>query len=161
MNRAIPLSRLVVRRPLFQTQQMNMSNVVSKYITSVIRRFMPKRTTIDNAHLLFHNCKERANNPYWYTRGMVSNDFRGKQIMLMVHVWMMHKRLLAGGREGQRVQEVLFGELWDDTSDRIRTYDVQEMSVSVDAVQFFVQLLFYFILIGSDLTYLGFRSISI
>lgn len=81
--------------------------------------------------------------------------------MLMVHVWMMHKRLLAGGREGQRVQEVLFGELWDDTSDRIRTYDVQEMSVSVDAVQFFVQLLFCFILIGSDLTFLGFRSISI
>ena len=48
----------------------------------------------------------------------------------MVHIWMIHKRLLAEGDDGQRVQEGLFDELWEDTTNRIRAQGVGEMSVS-------------------------------
>lgn len=60
---------------------------------------------------------------------MVSNDFRSKQIMLMVHIWMMHKKLITEGDDAQLVQECLFDELWEDTSNRIRGAGINELSV--------------------------------
>jgi hypothetical protein len=47
----------------------------------------------------------------------------------MVHVWMMHRRLITEGKEGQRVQEAMFDQLWEDTSNRIRSHGVNELSV--------------------------------
>lgn len=48
----------------------------------------------------------------------------------MIHVWMIHKRLITEGREGQRLQEALFDQLWEDTSNRIRAVGIGELSVS-------------------------------
>jgi len=62
---------------------------------------------------------------------MVSHDFRSKQIMLMVHIWMMHKKLISEGDDGHVVQECLFDELWEDTSNRIRGAGISELSVSL------------------------------
>lgn len=62
---------------------------------------------------------------------MVSHDFRSKQIMLMVHIWMMHKKLISEGDDGHVVQECLFDELWEDTSNRIRGAGINELSVSL------------------------------
>ena len=62
--------------------------------------------------------------------GMIGTDFRSKQILLMVHVWMMHKRLIVEGKDGLLVQEALFDEVWEDTSNRIRGQGINELSVS-------------------------------
>jgi hypothetical protein len=48
----------------------------------------------------------------------------------MIHIWIIHKRLLLEGKEGLNVQESLFDELWEDTSNRIRGCGINEMSVS-------------------------------
>jgi len=119
-----------VRRAPLQTQQMKMSNVISRTIEKLISKYGPTRTTIGNARSLLHNCKNRADDPYWYTHGMVSHDFRSKQIMLMVHIWMMHKKLISEGDDGHVVQECLFDELWEDTSNRIRGAGINELSVN-------------------------------
>jgi cytochrome b pre-mRNA-processing protein 3 len=47
----------------------------------------------------------------------------------MLHVWLIHKRLIMEGKEGQRLQEALFDQLWEDTSNRIRSKGIGEMSV--------------------------------
>ena len=39
-------------------------------------------------------------------------------MLLVLHVWMVHKRLLTEGKRGLLVQESLFDTLWDNTSDR-------------------------------------------
>ena len=49
----------------------------------------------------------------------------------MVHVWMMHKRLITEGKDGLLVQEALFDELWEDTANRIRGQGINELSVSI------------------------------
>ena len=47
----------------------------------------------------------------------------------MVHIWMMHKKLISEGDDGHVVQECLFDELWEDTSNRIRGAGINELSV--------------------------------
>ena len=48
----------------------------------------------------------------------------------MVHVWMLHRRLLVEGNKGTTLQECMFDELWDDTSIRIRNAGIREMMVN-------------------------------
>jgi hypothetical protein len=119
-------------------------------VVKVVKRYVPDRTDLGNARDLLYICKNQADNALWYTRkshfcllkkkfpyfscfvtagGMVGTDFRAKQILLMVHVWMMHRRLITEGKEGQRVQEAMFDQLWEDTSNRIRSHGVNELSV--------------------------------
>ena len=56
--------------------------------------------------------------------------------MLILHIWMVHKRLQQsdftenGSREGKNIQECLFDEVWEDTSARIRSMGINELSVN-------------------------------
>lgn len=52
------------------------------------------------------------------------------QTLIMVHVWMLHRRLLLEGSKGTTLQECMFDELWDDTSIRIRNAGIQEIMVN-------------------------------
>jgi len=63
------------------------------------------RTTIGNAKSFLFNCKMHVDNPQWHTTGLIGTDFRSKQILLMLHIWMIHKRLLMEGKEGLAIQE--------------------------------------------------------
>jgi hypothetical protein len=60
---------------------------------------------------------------------MLGNDFRSKHNLLVVHVWMVHRRLITEGKEGLLVQEAVFDELWEDTCSRIRGAGINELSV--------------------------------
>jgi hypothetical protein len=51
-------------------------------------------------------------------------------MLLVLHVWMVHKRLLTEGKRGLLVQESLFDTLWDNTSDRMYKKGIPEISVS-------------------------------
>ena len=90
------------------------------------------KTTMGSARALFFNCKNQADNPFWYSRGRIGKDFRGRHTMLMTHIWMIHKRLIAAdmGTQGKQIQECLFDELWEDTSNRIRGVGINELSVN-------------------------------
>lgn len=58
-------------------------------------------------------------------------NFRGKHALLMVHLWMVHKRLLSENiPNGKDVQEAMFDFLWEDTCSRIRQAKVNELSVN-------------------------------
>lgn len=61
--------------------------------------------------------------------GLVGTDFRSKQVLLMIHIWILHKRLISDGKDGLLLQEALFDALWEDTSNRIRGQGVNELSV--------------------------------
>ena len=93
---------------------------------------MDGKTTLGSARALFFNCKNQADNTFWYTRGRVGKDFRSRHTMLMTHIWMVHKRLLSEdmGAQGRKIQECMFDELWEDTSSRIRGVGIGELSVN-------------------------------
>lgn len=62
--------------------------------------------------------------------GGFPSNFRTTHTLLMLHIWMVHKRLLKEGKLGKQIQECLFDELWEDTSHRIRGEGIPEISVN-------------------------------
>jgi cytochrome b pre-mRNA-processing protein 3 len=59
-----------------------------------------------------------------------SKNFMQHQQLLMLHVWMIHRRLLKESESGKALQEVLFDTLWEDTTRRIRATGVHELTVN-------------------------------
>jgi len=88
------------------------------------------KNTLAVARSLYFNVKAQAELPHWYHKGLIANDFRARQTLIMVHVWMLHRRLLIEGNKGTTLQECMFDELWDDTSIRIRNAGIQEIMVN-------------------------------
>ncbi len=97
---------------------------------SFMRLFGKGKNTLAIARSLFFNGKNQAELPHWYTAGKIANDFRSRQTMIMIHVWMLHSRLLKEGTKGTMLQECMFDELWDDTCIRIRNAGINEIMVT-------------------------------
>lgn len=64
-----------------------------------------------------------------FAAAKLGHDFRSNHMLLVVHVWMIHKRLQREGKPGLQVQEALFDALWDDSSNRIHLKGIPEISV--------------------------------
>jgi hypothetical protein len=79
---------------------------------------------------LFNIAERHVAHPYWQRHAQVGEDFRSHHMLLMVHIWMIHKRLLKEGQRGLTVQESLFDLLWDNTSDRMHKKGIPEISLN-------------------------------
>ena len=119
-------------------------------MASLLRRLLGGNTTLGLSRSLLFNCKNQAGHDDWFhaAKGMVGTDFRARHSILMVHVWLIHRRLLQCGKSASAgapssssssssgsgkslsIQESLFDELWDDTSVRIRAAGINELSVN-------------------------------
>jgi len=101
-------------------------------MTSFIKKFFNRRTTLGNALSLLKTCKSQSELPGWYSRGLLTEDFRAKHSIFLIHVWIVQRRLLMpdAGKEGIFVQEAMFDEFWDDTTIRIRKLGVNELSIN-------------------------------
>lgn len=140
------LSTLVAKASFVKTRTPQLSvyhiNEVSKVSTrshyyryqktmSFLRGLFSKGpTTLGVSRSLFFNCKNQVDIPAWYSRGKIASDFRSKQTLLMVHIWLIHCRLLQEGSKGNILQECMFDELWDDTCIRIRSVGINELMVN-------------------------------
>mmetsp|Transcript_15533 Transcript_15533/g.35600 ORF Transcript_15533/g.35600 Transcript_15533/m.35600 type:complete len:258 (+) Transcript_15533:531-1304(+) len=85
------------------------------------------------AESLFQAATSQASDPRWYGPGGIGRDFRSYQAIMTMHVWFLHKRLLADAtdpHEAALVQEELFDILWIDSSNRMRAHGVNEMLVN-------------------------------
>jgi hypothetical protein len=54
---------------------------------------------------LLFDCKQAAARPEWEPRLKFQTDFRSKHGLILMHVWVLHKRLIQERRNGKRVQE--------------------------------------------------------
>ena len=101
-----------------------------------LRKLLGGNTTLGVSRSLLFNCKEHAAKEEWFnvSKGWIGTDFRSRHSILMVHVWLVHRRLVQCKRpeskRGLSIQESLFDELWDDTSVRVRAAGINELSVN-------------------------------
>jgi len=82
---------------------------------------------------LFRSAQVRANDARWYREGRIPYEFRPRHAILTMHVWFLHKRLLADRVDPHAallLQEELFDILWNDTRSRIRAEGVNELTVN-------------------------------
>lgn len=103
-------------------------------ILRLLGYFGPESTRARIAQGIFRSCAVQAGAPVWSKRGLVrAAEFRPNHALLLTHVWMVHRRLHDFPRdrksEATQLQELIFDELWDDTTKRIRQAGIQEISV--------------------------------
>jgi cytochrome b pre-mRNA-processing protein 3 len=89
---------------------------------------------------LFRAAQYQASSPQWYGNSKIQSDFRPQHAMLSMHIWFIHRRLLAydtpedkeSGKHGYNLmlQEELFDIFWNDTRSRIRSSGVHELTVT-------------------------------
>ena len=88
---------------------------------------------IELGERLFRAAQRRADDVAWYTAGHVGRDFRPRHAMLTMHVWFLHRRLLADRIDPHAsllVQEEVFDVLWNDSRSHIRAEGVNELTVN-------------------------------
>jgi hypothetical protein len=65
----------------------------------------------------------------WHDAGRVPMNWRSKHVLLTTYAWLVHKRLLKEGTEGQKLQEVFFDALWTATCIRMRHAGIDELFI--------------------------------
>jgi len=111
-----------------------MKDVVNRYSISA------QQHRIKLASNLFRAAQYQASSPQWYGPKKIQSDFRPQHAILSMHIWFLHRRLLAcstdedkeSGKHGYNlmVQEELFDIFWNDTRSRIRSSGVNELMVN-------------------------------
>jgi hypothetical protein len=70
----------------------------------------------------------------FHREGKIKRDFKSMHMLQLLHVWLIHRRLIANidgnESESKELQEQLFDRLWDDTQQRIRGQGLPELSVN-------------------------------
>lgn len=100
------------------------------WMLNLLGYYGEESTRLRNAEALFQSCVDQASKKSWLVRGRVANEFRPRHALLLTHIWLIHKRLLKDGQPGKLLQESVFDLLWDDTSMRIRSKGISELSVN-------------------------------
>ncbi|CAM9874329.1 unnamed protein product [Chrysoparadoxa australica] len=100
--------------------------------------FSEKSVRLRKAAALFRVCQEQVIYPAWTGRGAIGKDFRSQHMLLSLHVWIIHRRMVVERFKDERsyigemtteIQEYLFEELWEDTRRRMRHLNVEELMI--------------------------------
>lgn len=126
------------RRSYSATTKTNKNPVVSLFTDAVTKYSISQQQ--DRAELasnLYGAAQHQAHNPSWYGEEGIQTDFRPVHALLSMHVWFLHRRLLAENNDPNAnktsnllLQEELFETFWNDTKSRIRAQGVNELTVN-------------------------------
>jgi len=119
----------VVRKlPILRRGKFFGNSVLQKIETVIHNQSAPASRGLQ----LFYVCKEQTESDKWHKEANIASNFHGKHGILMIHIWMVNKRLMLLPETTARaeVQETLFDTLWSDTMARIRATGVAEISVN-------------------------------
>jgi hypothetical protein len=111
-------------------------------------------TRIRTAQGLFRTCTERTAMPTWARcTGLKTNEFMPNHQLLLIHIWILNKKLLTEGPEGKKLQVEIFETLWENTERRMRGAGVNEMRIMRNLSE--VQKVSFGALVGYDF---GFKN---
>lgn len=97
-----------------------------------------QQNRIHLAEALFQAATRQASDPRWFGPGRIGREFRPRHALLTMHIWFLHKRLIADTTDRNlalMIQEELFNILWDDSLCRIRQRGINELSVNKHLTQ--------------------------
>lgn len=93
---------------------------------------------IHTAEAFYQAASRQGADPRWFGPGRIARDFRSRHSLITMHIWFLHKRLIADAVDRElalMIQEELFNILWDDTTCRIRQQGVGELLVNKHLLQ--------------------------
>jgi cytochrome b pre-mRNA-processing protein 3 len=93
--------------------------------------FRPASLRIRQAQAMYRSSMLQADSPSLRRGlGLPMDGFAPQHQLLLIHLWIINKRLLAEGKPGKKLQVELFDTLWENTERRIRRAGIQELSVN-------------------------------
>ncbi|OQS07025.1 hypothetical protein THRCLA_00975 [Thraustotheca clavata] len=110
-----------------------------KWLLKLLGYFNEEASMTTKSALLYSSCVNQAAHPSFYRALDIPPDFRSQQALLILHVWIVHRRLISVKiphadkskvDPGKVLQEALFDRLWEDTTIRIRNQNVSELTVN-------------------------------
>mmetsp|Transcript_15810 Transcript_15810/g.18026 ORF Transcript_15810/g.18026 Transcript_15810/m.18026 type:complete len:358 (-) Transcript_15810:63-1136(-) len=124
----------------------NSGSITSSILTSLYT-FKSRHSIVSQqeralqASHLFQSLRHQAHNPKWYcSQNKIKPDFRQIHAMLSMHLWFVHRRLIAKNNSAHctdiqkndnlMLQEELFEIFWNDTRARIRAQGINELTVN-------------------------------
>jgi len=104
----------------------------SPFLSKLLGLTSSESTRILQSQSLYASCVHQSNQKTFYKTGKIRRDFKSKHMLLSLHVWMVHKRLIhpSTSDSGKLIQESLFDRLWEDTLSRIRSQGLPELTVN-------------------------------
>jgi cytochrome b pre-mRNA-processing protein 3 len=125
---------------LFSSSSAASPKAVSTFFTDLMEKhsISAQQNRIKLGTRLFRAAQYQALQPEWFQTLLVPKRFRAIHGLLSMHVWFLHKRLMAESDAGvgsQKtanllLQEELFDLFWNDTRSRIRSLGVNEIMVN-------------------------------
>jgi len=124
----------------FSSSSSSSPKAVSTFFTDLMEKhsISAQQNRIILGTRLFRAAQSQALQPEWFAPSLVPKRFRAIHGLLSMHVWFLHKRLMAESDAGigsQKtanllLQEELFDLFWNDTRSRIRSLGVNEIMVN-------------------------------
>lgn len=109
-------------------QQTKRNNL--KWFTDKLGYANTESTIRESSGELYQNCVNASAHDAFYHIVQLQPDFRTQSGILLLHVWMLQRRLMTIPKEGKIMQESLFDRLWDDIMLRLRHAGIPEMSIN-------------------------------
>lgn len=97
----------------------------------MIGYFEAESTAIRRSAVMAHSAEIQARRQGFIRLfGREELDFHQQHQLYMLHMWMVHHRLLQEGETGKLLQESLFDAYWENTTRRIRSTGIHEMTLN-------------------------------
>ena len=139
LSNSLKASRKVTQNTLLKSlKAYSTTPIHSNQLSSFFSNFSIKsqQNRIQYGEQLFRAAQHQAFQSQWFDgpNGLPSS-FRPTHALLSLHVWFLHRRLIANPNpewkeQNLKVQEELFDIFWNDTQARIRAVGVNELTVN-------------------------------
>jgi len=120
----------------------------TNFILRLLGYYGTESTRLRNSEAIFQSCVNQSAKKGWFSHGGVKNEFRPRHALLISHVWLVHRRLMLEDKPGKLMEEAVFDLLWEDTTVRIRSMGISELSVNKNLAD--VQKYSFPMLVGYD-----------
>ncbi|MGE0668202.1 MAG: ubiquinol-cytochrome C chaperone family protein [Sphingomonadales bacterium] len=99
-----------------------------QFIRNIRRAFMPSPQQL-RANALYNAAVAQSRRPGFYLDGAVPDTLDGRFDMIVLHVFLVMRRLRDGGPEGEALSQALFDEMFADMDRSLREMGVGDMGI--------------------------------
>ena len=99
-----------------------------QFLKNLQRAFMPSPDQL-RANALYNTAVAQSRQPGFYLAGGVPDTIDGRFDMIVLHAFLIMRRLRDGGPDGEALSQALFDEMFADMDRSLREMGVGDMSV--------------------------------
>jgi cytochrome b pre-mRNA-processing protein 3 len=105
-----------------------MEKAMLQFFRNIRRAFMPTPGQL-RANALYNTIVAQSRHPGFYLDGGVADTLDGRFDMIVLHAFLVMRRLRDAGQEGEELSQVLFDEMFSDMDRSLREMGVGDMGV--------------------------------